>query len=93
MIMYSKILEEHRVVIWEVLRRLKNNNLTGEIDKRYFNMREIEFLEHTISAKSVEMCKWQDWNNTCLEATWRRYKTSSVSWDLRTSIEDSLKTL
>ena len=68
MMMYSAEIEEHRELMLEVLRRLKENNLTAAVDKCYFHKREIEFLGHTISANGVEM--WDDKIETIL--VWKR---------------------
>jgi hypothetical protein len=56
-LIYARTLEEHRRLVAEVLRRLREWNLAAAIDKCQFHVREVEFLGYIVSADGVAMAE------------------------------------
>ena len=56
-LIYACTLEEHRHLVAEVLRRLREWNLAAAIDKCQFHVREVEFLGYIVSADGVAMAE------------------------------------
>jgi hypothetical protein len=52
-LIYSKTLEEHQVLVKEVLKRLQENNLYAKPEKCDFHKSEIEFLGFAISGDGI----------------------------------------
>jgi len=64
-LIYSETEEEHTPIVLEVLRRLKENDLTNAPDKCVWHASRVEFLGYIISSGGIEMAL--DKNETILE--------------------------
>ena len=51
LLIYSKLHKEHKKLQKEVLSRLKNNHLQGNLTKSEFEIDEVEFIKYIISAQ------------------------------------------
>ena len=63
---FSKNLEEHIKVVWDVLRRLQEHGFYAKESKYKFHRQSVEFLEMTVSTNGSQMCQdkvqtIQDW--------------------------------
>ena len=58
-LIYSKILKEHRTHVKEVLNKLREVNLQIDIDKCEFKIQKISFLELLIFVNDLRMNSWK----------------------------------
>ena len=56
-LIFSKNLEEHIKVVWEVLRQLQEHGLYAKESKCKFHHQSMEFFEMTILANGLQMCQ------------------------------------
>ena len=56
-LIFSKTLEEHILVVRKVLQRLKSHGLYAKKSKCQFHYQSVEFLGMIVSAKVLEMCQ------------------------------------
>ena len=57
LLIHAKTQAEHNQVLFEVLKRLRDNNLSINPAKCVWEVEEVEYLGYTISPKGIEMSK------------------------------------
>lgn len=56
-LIFSKTLEKHQLVVQEVLRRLQRHGVYAKASKCQFHHTSVEFLGMIVSGKGIEMCQ------------------------------------
>ena len=52
---YTKTMDEHIILVTEILSRLRKHNLTANLKKCHFHKESVDFLGHVISADGIRM--------------------------------------